>query len=131
MIKIYVSPSCISSKKVIQFFNKNNIPFEKINIIQTPPTKEEIKVLLQLAPNGITDIISTRAKFIKTHVVNIENLKLSDLYTLIKTTPTILKRPIILEENRNRLQIGYHEDEIELFLRTNADNEFKDQCKIF
>ncbi|MGL5268333.1 MAG: Spx/MgsR family RNA polymerase-binding regulatory protein [Spiroplasma sp.] len=131
MIKVYVSPSCLSSKKVIQFFEKNNIPFIKRNIIQYPLSNSEIKVLLQLAPNGVADIISTRAKFIKLHAINIENLKLSQIYEMIKTSPTILKRPIILQEDQKRIQIGYNEDEIELFLRSNFDNQDNNQCKIF
>lgn len=131
MIKVYVSPSCLSSKKVIQFFEKNNIPYVKRNIIQYPLSDSEIKLLLQLSPNGVSDIISSRAKYIKFHAINIENLKLSQIYEMIKTTPSILKRPIILEESKQRIQIGYNEDEIELFLRNNFDNQDNSQCKIF
>lgn len=131
MIKIYVSPSCLSSKKVIQFFEKHNIPYIKRNIIQNPLTDSEIKLLLQFVPNGINDIISTRAKFIKTHAVNIENLTMLQVFSLIKNSPTVLKRPIILQENKKRIQVGYNEDEIELFLRGNVENEFDDYSKIF
>lgn len=131
MIKVYVSPSCLSSKKVIQFFEKNNIPFVKRNIIQYPLSISEIKLLLQLSRNGISDIISSRAKYIKFHSINIENLRLSQIYEMIKATPSILKRPIILEESKEIMQIGYNEDEIELFLRNNFDNQDNSQCKIF
>lgn len=131
MIKIYVSPSCLSSKKVIQFFEKHKIPYIKHNIIQNPLTESEIKVLLQLAPNGVHDIVSSRAKFIKTHAVNIEMLRMNDIYDLIKNSPTVLKRPIILQEDKKRIQIGYNEDEIELFLRDSLEKEFDDYYKIF
>lgn len=131
MIKIYVSPSCLSSKKVIQFFEKHNIPYIKRNIIQNPLTDSEIKLLLQFVPNGINDIISTRAKFIKTHAVNIENLTMLQVFSLIKNSPTVLKRPIILQENQRRIQVGYNEDEIELFLRGNIGTEFDDYSEIF
>lgn len=50
---------------------------------------------------------------------------------MIKATPSILKRPIILEESKEIMQIGYNEDEIELFLRNNFDNQDNSQCKIF
>ncbi len=131
MIKIYVSPSCLSSKKVIQFFDKHKIPYVKRNIIQNPLTESEIKSLLQFVPNGINDIVSNRAKFIKTHAINIENLRMEEIYNLIKNSPTVLKRPIILQENKKRIQIGYNEDEIEIFLRGNLENELDDYCKIF
>lgn len=123
MIKVYVSPNCQSSKKVIQFFKKNNIPYVKRNIIKYPLTESEIKTLLQLAPNGVNDIISIRAKFIKNHVIHIENLRMSDIYDLVKKEPTVLRRPIILQEEKQRIQFGYHEDEIELFLRDSINDE--------
>lgn len=131
MIKVYVSPSCLSSKKVMQFFDQNNISYIKRNIIKEPLTESEIKVLLQFAPNGLSDIISSRAKLIKLHAVKIENLKLSQIFTLIKKTPTILRRPIILQENKERMQIGYNEDEIELFLRNDNENENNEQCEFY
>lgn len=131
MIKVYISPSCLSSKKVIHFFEKHNIPHVKRNIIQNPLTESEIKTLLQIAPNGVHDIISSRAKYIKHHAINIENLRLSEVYYLIHNSPTVLKRPIIVEEDKQRIQIGYNEDEIELFLRSTSDNQVNDQYKIF
>lgn len=131
MIKVYISPSCLSSKKVMQFFDKNKISYIKRNIIKEPLSESEIKSLLHFAPNGICDIISTRAKLIKFHAINIENLRLSELYSLIQNSPTVLKRPIILEENTERLQVGYNEDEIELFLRSNSDNENVEQCEFY
>ena len=131
MIKIYISPSCLSSKKVIQFFDKHKIPYIKRNIIHNPLNDTEIKLLLRFVPNGVGDIISTRAKFIKTHAINIEKLTMLQVFDLIKTSPTVLKRPIIIQENKQRIQIGYNEDEIELFLRGSIENEFEDSCEIF
>lgn len=131
MIKIYVSPSCLSSKKVINFFEKHKIPYIKRNIIQNPLTDSEIKLLLQFVPNGVDDIISSRAKYIKTHAVNIERLTMLEVFDLVKKWPTILKRPIILQESKQRIQIGYNEDEIELFLRENLENEFDNSLEIF
>lgn len=131
MIKVYVSPSCLSSRKVTQFFDKNKISYIKRNIFKEPLSEEEIKSLLQFAPNGIHDIISERAKYIKVHAINIEKLKLSQVYALIKRSPTILKRPIILQEKHEYVQVGYNEDEIELFLRTEIDNENSEQCEFF
>lgn len=131
MLKVYVSPCCISSKKVIQFFEKNKISFVKRNIIKEPLSENEIKILLKCAPNGLNDIISSRAKLIKLHSVKIENLRLSQIYHLIKNEPTVLKRPLILEENKELLQVGYNEDQIEIFLRNENDNENIEQCEFF
>lgn len=122
MKKIYFSPSCSSSRKTIQFFDEHNIGYIKHNIIKEPLTNQEIKTLLQLAPNGVNDIISAKSKFIKVHAVNIENLRLPEIYQLIKDEPRILKRPIIVDLTNKKIQVGYNEDEIEIFLRSNLDD---------
>ncbi len=122
MKKIYFSPSCSSSRKAIQFFNEHNINYIAKNILKDPLTDQEIKTLLQFAPNGVNDIISTKAKYIKVHAINIEALRLPEIYQLIKDEPRILKRPIIVDLVNKKIQIGYNEDEIEIFLRSNLDD---------
>ncbi|MDQ7983047.1 MAG: Spx/MgsR family RNA polymerase-binding regulatory protein [Spiroplasma sp.] len=122
MKKIYFSPSCSSSKKTFQFFDQHNIGYIKHNIITEPLTENEIKMLLQLAPNGVNDIISSKAKFIRVHNINIEKLRLPKVYQLIMIEPKILKRPIIVDLVSKKIQIGYNEDEIEIFLRSNLDD---------
>lgn len=122
MKKIYFSPSCSSSRKTFQFFDQHSITYIKHNIIKEPLTENEIKMLLQLAPNGVNDIISEKAKFIKVHAVNIEALRLPEIYQLIKDEPRILKRPIIVDLVNKKIQVGYNEDEIEIFLRSNLDD---------
>lgn len=121
MTKIYFSPGCSSSRKTIQFFDEHNIKYAKKNILKDPLTEQEIKTLLQLAPNGVNDIISTKAKYIKTNEINIETLRLPEIYQLVKDEPRILKRPIIVNLTNKKLQVGYNVDEIEIFLRSNFE----------
>ncbi|MCL6429085.1 Regulatory protein Spx [Spiroplasma sp. JKS002669] len=122
MKKIYFSSSCSSSRKTIKFFNEHNISYTAKNIIKDSLTDQEIKTLLQFAPNGVNDIIATKAKYIKTHAINIETLRLPEIYQLIKDEPRILKRPIIVDFEKKKIQVGYNEDEIEIFLRSNLDD---------
>lgn len=121
MKKIYFSPSCSSSRKAIQFFNNHNLNYTAKNILKEPPTEQEIKTLLQFAPNGVNDIISSKAKYIKTHAISIEALRLPEIYQLIKTEPRILKRPIIVDFANKKILVGFNQDDIEIFLRNNND----------
>ena len=43
-----------------------------------------------------------------------ESIKLNDLVELIEMNPTILRRPLIIDNKR--LQVGYNDDEIRKFL---------------
>lgn len=114
MVTLYTSPSCTSCRKAKAWLENNGIDFKERNIFSEPLTLEEIKEILRMTEDGTDEIISTRSKVFQQLDVNIEQLPLKDLFTLIQQNPGLLRRPIILDEKR--LQVGYNEDEIRRFL---------------
>lgn len=113
MIKIYLSASCASCRKVKAWFKNENIPFEEINLNKHKITQEELKEMLNKSLNGTEDIISTRAKVFKDHDIDIDSMSLSELLDFVVKNPTVLKRPIIVDDHK--IQVGYNADEIEIF----------------
>lgn len=114
MIKIYVSPSCSSCKKVKQWFDEQKIPYEEKNIFNTPLKEEELKDILTKSENGTTDIISTRSKVIKEQKVDVDGMSISEMITFIRNNPSVLKRPIMVDDHR--IQVGYNKEEITTFI---------------
>ena len=86
----------------------------KENIISRSITVDELKSILRLTEDGVTEIISTKSKTFQELNINIDELSLNELYNLIIKHPQMLRRPIILDEKR--LQVGYNEEEIRKFL---------------
>lgn len=115
MIKIYLSPSCLSCRKVKAWFEEQQIPFEEVNIMKKPLTDEELKEMLMKSLDGADEIISTRSKVFKDKNLNVENMSVNELVKFIQENPTVLKRPIIVDEQF--IQVGYNADEIEIFER--------------
>ena len=113
MIKLYLSPSCSSCRKVKKYFIDQKIPFKEINILSHEISLEELKDMLSKSENGTDDIISKRSKIIKEGNIDVDSMSLNELLDFIKANPTILKRPIILSDNI--LQVGYNADDIEIF----------------
>lgn len=114
MIKLFVSPSCTSCRKARQWLEEYGLDFDEKNINHNPLTKEEIKQILSLTENGTEDIISFRSQAYRNLNRNLEELSMSELLDLFKTHPTLIRRPIIMDDRR--LQIGYNEEEIRCFL---------------
>lgn len=114
MVTLYTSPSCTSCRKAKAWLEENDIEFKERNIFSEPLTLEEIKEILRMTEDGTDEIISTRSKVFQQLDVNIDQLPLKDLFTLIQKNPGLLRRPIILDDKR--LQVGYNEDEIRRFL---------------
>ena len=114
MIKIYTSPSCSSCRKVKKWFNEQNIPYVEKNIFAATLNENELKEILIKSENGTEDIISTRSKIVKESGVDLENMTISELITFIKDNPSILKRPIMVDDNK--IQVGYNPEEITVFI---------------
>lgn len=115
MIKIYMSPSCASCRKVKAWFEEEKIPFEEINILKHELTEEDLKDMLMKSLNGTDDIISTRSKVIKEQNIDVDSMSIKALLKFILDNPSILKRPIIVDDDK--IQVGYNSDEIEIFQR--------------
>ena len=114
MIKIYTSPSCSSCRKVKQWFDEQQIPYEEHNIFSASLSETELKEILYKSENGTDDIISTRSKVIKEKNIDINDLTMSEVVQFIKENPSVLKRPIIVDTNR--IQVGYNSEEIMTFI---------------
>lgn len=114
MIKIYTSPSCSSCRKVKKWFDENGIPYVAKSIFSSDFTKADIKEMISKSENGTDDIISTRSKIFLENDINFDDMTISQLCEFILANPTVLKRPIIVDDHR--LQVGYNEEEIRTFI---------------
>ena len=114
MINLYLSPSCTSCRKARVWFNSYGVPFEEHNILTQPMTADDLKAILAKTENGTEDIISTRSKVFQKLNIDVDELTMNQLINLISEHPSLLRRPIIVDEKR--MQIGFNEDEIRAFL---------------
>jgi len=125
MIKIYTSPSCSSCRKVKKWFEEQQIPFEERNIFNAALDPVELKEILFKSENGTEDISSERSKIVKEKKVNVEDMTISEMISFIRDNPSVLKRPIVV--NDRRIQVGYNEEEIRSFI-PQARRIFEKHC---
>lgn len=114
MIQIYTTPSCASCRKAKKWFDQYKIPYSEKNIFSIKLSKEDIFRMLANSVNGFDDIISTRSKVFKEKKLDPDNMSVQELIEFIIDYPSVLKRPIII--NENELQVGYNNEDITIFL---------------
>lgn len=68
------------------------------NIFTTLLKEDEIKYLLQRTENGTEDIISTRSKAFQELHRDLDDISIKELVDIIQKNPSILKRPIMINE---------------------------------
>lgn len=114
MITIYTTPSCSSCRKAKKWFEDHRIEYREKNIFNIKLTRDDIVMMLKNTDNGFDDIISTRSKVFQEQNLDIDDMSMSELTNFIITNPSVLRRPIIIEDAK--LQVGYNEDEIRTFI---------------
>lgn len=114
MIKIYTSPSCSSCRKVKKWFEEQNIPYIEKNIFVATLKEEELQDILTKSLDGTDEIISTKSKIVKQNGLDLNNMTLKELIKFIQANPSVLKRPIIVDDHR--IQVGYNPEEIRTFI---------------
>ncbi|NLC06202.1 MAG: transcriptional regulator Spx [Erysipelothrix sp.] len=117
MIVVYTSPGCASCRKVKNWLKDHDLKFLEKNIFHTFLNESEIKHLLMRSENGTEDIISKRSKVIQESKIDIDELSMSELIKFIQDNPSVLKRPIVL--NEKTFLVGYDEEEIGAFIPSN------------
>ena len=114
MIKIYTTPSCSSCRKVKKWFDEQKIAYEEKNIFSATLNESELKDILAKSENGTEDIISERSKIIKENNIDIESMSLKELISFIRENPSVLKRPIMVDDHK--IQVGYNPEDIRVFI---------------
>jgi regulatory protein spx len=127
MITLYTSSSCSSCRKAKKWLEENKIPFKEKNIVGIRLTRDDIITMLKFSENGFEDIISTRSKIFKDRPMDTDDMRFGELADFIIDNPTILKRPIIV--NDKIMQTGYNVDEIRAFIPRQFRNAVQcDEC---
>ena len=133
MIIVYTSPGCASCRKVKQWLKDRDLPFVEKNIFRVLLNDEEIKHLLMRSENGTDDIVSKRSKIVQESHIDLDAMTTDELIEFIKNNPSVLKRPIIL--NEKNFQVGFDSEEIGVFvpeeLRRIAENLCNEDCPNF
>lgn len=114
MITIFTTPSCSSCRKAKKWLEEHKIEYIEKNLFNEPITDADIDLMLANTENGFDDIISTRSKVFKEQELDIEDMRMSELKAFIMENPSVLKRPIIVEDEK--MQVGYNEEEIRVFI---------------
>lgn len=133
MIRVYTTPASQSCRKVIAWLKKHNLSFIEKNIFSSDLHTSEIREILERCENGTDDIISKRSKVIKENDIDLDSMSINELIKFIQANPSVLKRPIMIDERR--FQVGYNAEEIRVFipreLRKLAECPNSDLCPQF
>lgn len=120
MLKVFVYDRCTTCQKAIKFLEKKGIAFEKKAIEKTPPTLEELKLMLRVSKKPLKSLFNTSGLMYRDLNLKDKLPLLSEKQALeLLSTPhhgMLVKRPFLLGSKIGLL--GFNEKEWEEALST-------------
>ena len=113
-VKIYEYSKCGTCRNALKFLKENEVGFESLPIVETPPTMDELKKMLgYLKERGlkINQLFNTSGVVYREMGLSkkINSMTETELLELLAADGKLIKRPFVLLENDGL--VGFKEEE--------------------
>ena len=99
MLTIYHNTRCSKSREACSILQEENIPFETIEYLKTPPAQSEIKELLKKLGMKAEDIVRKSEPLFKDKFKD-KKLSETEWLKVLSENPILIERPIIVKGNK-------------------------------
>ncbi len=98
-MKIYHNPRCSKSRQTLQLIKERGVEPEIVRYLDTPPTKEELRELLQKLGLKPEDIVRKKEALYKERYKG-KTLSDEEWLEVLSQNPKLIERPIVVEGNK-------------------------------
>lgn len=112
MKKLFLQyPKCTTCRKAKKFLQENNIDFDDRDITINNPTVEELEKWIDLSGLEVKKFFNTSGVLYREMNLKdkIKNMSKDEMIKLLSTDGKLVKRPILISENR--VLVGFKEDQ--------------------
>lgn len=99
-ITIYYNPRCSKSRATLELLKAENREPEVIEYLNTPPSKETLKSLLDMLGMEPRDLIRTHEKEYAEAGLENPDLSRADLIAAMINHPRLIERPIVVKDGK-------------------------------
>jgi len=99
-MKIYHNPRCSKSRKTLEILRQQGQKPEIIKYLETPPSIEEIKLVLSLLQLNPRELMRKNETEYKQNNMDDVSLTNDDLINLMHQHPKVIERPIVIHNNK-------------------------------
>jgi len=97
-VKIYHNPKCGTSRNTLALIQNTGIEPEVIEYLKTPPSKQELKALINKMGVPVRDVIRAKEPLYLELKLDDASLSDDDLLDAIVANPILINRPIVVTE---------------------------------
>ncbi|WP_270179943.1 arsenate reductase family protein [Alkalihalobacillus sp. CinArs1] len=109
-LTFYAYPKCGTCQKAKKWFQSNEISVDEVHIVENPPTKEELAVLVENSELPIKKFFNTSGKKYRELGVKdkIASSSEDELLELLASDGMLIKRPIVTDGKH--VTVGFKEE---------------------
>lgn len=109
--KVYTYRNCDTCRKALKFLKEQGVEFQEVPIREQPPTKAELKRMLEIYSGDLRRLFNTSGMDYK--ALNMKDklptLSADEALTLLSQNGNLVKRPFLLTDKTGL--VGFKEDE--------------------
>jgi arsenate reductase len=112
-LTFYWYPKCGTCRKAKKWFEDHNLQVEDVHIVENPPTKEELKKMLDNSGLEVKKFFNTSGQKYRELGMKEKVASLSDeeLLEILASDGMLIKRPLTTDSKK--VTVGFNEDQFE------------------
>lgn len=109
-MKVYTYKKCGTCQKAIKWLNENEIEYQEIAIREKPPTKKELKAMLESYDGELKKLFNTSGQDYRSLGLKdkIGSMTEKESIDLLSSNGNLVKRPFVITSSQNT--VGFNAD---------------------
>lgn len=110
-IRVYEYDKCSTCRKAVGFLQKKRVDFDRIPIVEQPPTQAELKRMLGFCGGDVRKLFNTSGMVYREMGLGekLDGMSQDETLHLLAAHGKLVKRPFVLTENAGL--VGFKEEE--------------------
>jgi arsenate reductase len=110
-IKIYEYSKCSTCRKALNFLDRHKVAYEKLPIVETPPTRTELKKMLALQGGNLKRLFNTSGEVYRAMKLGekLPSMTENEALDLLASNGKLVKRPFAIADEKGL--VGFNEDD--------------------
>lgn len=110
-VRIYEYSKCSTCRNALKFLDRQNVSYEKVPIVETPPTKAELRKMLAALGGNVKKLFNTSGEVYREMKIGakLDSMSESDALDLLASNGKLVKRPFVLFSDSGL--VGFKEED--------------------
>jgi arsenate reductase len=110
-VRVYEYANCSTCKKALKFLDQKKVNYERVPIVDQPPTLAELKSMLAFQKGELKKLFNTSGQLYREMGISekLSKMSESEALKLLSQNGKLVKRPFLLADKAGL--VGFKEDE--------------------